>query len=83
MNRSLTSKLYLKQHLYSHRLLEDGFLEDYPSLFKEIVIDLETIEVKYDEKYLGLILLSSLLASYMRFMDTILYGRDTLTNDEI
>ena len=50
--------------------------------FTEIVADLETMVVKYDEEDLGLILLYSLPSSYYTFIDTILYIRDTLTFEE-
>nr|XP_015638684.1 uncharacterized protein LOC107281003 [Oryza sativa Japonica Group] len=56
---------------------------DHLSAFKEIVADLESMEVKYDEEDLGLILLCSLPSSYANFRDTILYSRDTLTLKEV
>ena len=56
---------------------------DHLSAFKEIVADLESMEVKYDEEDLGLILLCSLPSSYANFRDTILYCRDTLTLKEV
>ena len=83
MTKSLTSKLHLKQRFYSHRMSEGASLEDHLTVFKEIVSDLETLEVKYDDEDLGLILLCSLPASYSTFRDTILYSRDTLTLDEV
>lgn len=82
MTKSLTSKLHLKQRLYSHRMAEGGSLEDHLAVFKEIVADLETLEVKYDVEDLALILLCSLPASYSSFRDTILYSRDTLTIED-
>ena len=51
--------------------------------FKEIVSDLETMEVKYDEEDLGLILLCSFPSSYSTLRDTILFSRDTLTLEEV
>ena len=51
--------------------------------FKEIVVDLETLEVKYEEEDLGLMSLCSLPNSYATFRDTILYSRDTLTLNEV
>ncbi|PHT75387.1 G-type lectin S-receptor-like serine/threonine-protein kinase [Capsicum annuum] len=81
MTKSLTSKLHLKQRLYTHRMSKGASMEDHLSIFKEIVSDLETLKVKYDEEDLGLILL--LLASYMTFRNTILYSRDTLMIDEV
>ena len=47
--------------------------------FKEIIADLETLEVKYKEEDLALILLCLLLASHVTFRGIILYSRDTLT----
>ena len=46
-------------------------------------MDLETLEVKYEEEDLGLILLCSLLVPYATFRDAILYSRDTLTLNEV
>lgn len=83
MAKSLTSKLALKQKLYSHPMVEGGLLEDHIVVFKEIVVDLETLEVKYDEENLALVLLCSLPGSYASFRDTILYCRDTLTIDDV
>ena len=54
-------------------------LEEHLTAFKEIVADLETLEVKYEEEDLGLILLCSLPNSYATLRDMILYSRDTLT----
>ena len=53
------------------------------STLKEIVANFETMEVKYDDEDLGLILLCSLPSSYSKFRDTILYIRDTLTLEEV
>ena len=57
MMKSLTSKLHLKQRLYLHRMEEGTSLEEHLMTFKEIVADLETLEVKYEEEDLGLMLL--------------------------
>ncbi|KAG8493469.1 hypothetical protein CXB51_010771 [Gossypium anomalum] len=52
-------------------------------LFKEILSNLEAMEVQYDKEDLGLILLCSLPPSYSTFRDTILYSRESLTVDEL
>ena len=52
---------------------------DHIATFKEIIANLETVEVKYDEEDLWLILLCSMPSSYTNFRDTILYSRDTFT----
>ena len=83
MTKTLTNKLHLKQRLYSQRMSDGTSLENHLTVFKEVVSDLESMEVKYDEEDLGLILLCSLPPSYATFRDTILYSRDTLTLDEV
>ena len=67
MMKSLTSKLHLKKRLYSHRMTKDMSLEEHLTIFKEIVADLETLEVKNEEKDLRLILLCSLPNLYATF----------------
>nr|AAT44282.1 putative polyprotein [Oryza sativa Japonica Group] len=83
MTKDLTSKMHLKQKLFLHKLQDDESVMDHLSAFKEIVADLESMEVKYDEDDLGLILLCSLPSSYANFRGTILYSRDTLTLKEV
>lgn len=56
MTICLTNKLHLKQRLYSHYMAEGGSLKDHVAVFNEIVADLETLEVKYDDEDFALIL---------------------------
>ena len=51
---------------------------DHISTFKKIVVDLETMEVKYNQEDLGMILLCSFPSSYTSFRDTILYSHKLL-----
>lgn len=64
-------------------MFEGMSLDDRLTMFKEIVANLETLEVKYDEEDLVLMLLCSLPPSYVTFRDTILYSRDTLTAEDV
>ena len=83
MKISLTSNFHLKKQLCSHHMEEGTSLEKHLMTFKEIVADLETLEVKCEEEDLGLMLLCSLPNSYATFKDTILYSRDTLTLNDV
>lgn len=83
MKKSLKNKLYLKQRLYSHYLIEGTCLRKSSCCFKEIIAELEILEVKYDKKDLGLIFLCLLSTLYMSFKDTILYSCDTLTIEKV
>lgn len=52
--KSLTHKLHLKQRLYSYRMTEGTSLENYITVFKDVIADLKTLEVKYDKEDLVL-----------------------------
>ena len=64
-------------------MAEGTSLEEHLTTFKEIVAYLDTLEVKYEEEDLGLMLLCLLPNSYATFKDTILYSCDTLTLNEV
>ncbi|KAG8486777.1 hypothetical protein CXB51_020123 [Gossypium anomalum] len=83
MSKTLTSQLHMKQRLYAHRLEEGASVHEHLTVFKEILSNLEAMEVQYDKEDLGLILLCSLPPSYSTFRDTILYSRESLTVDEV
>ncbi|KAG8498774.1 hypothetical protein CXB51_005214 [Gossypium anomalum] len=83
MSKTLTSKLHMKQRVYAYRLEEGASVHEHLTVFKEILLNLEAMEVQYDKEDLGLILLCSLPPSYLTFRDTILYSRESLTIDEV
>uniref|UniRef100_A0ACD5XBE3 Uncharacterized protein n=1 Tax=Avena sativa TaxID=4498 RepID=A0ACD5XBE3_AVESA len=83
VSKDLTSKMNVKMKLFSHRLQEGGSVMNHISIFKEIVSDLQSMEVKYDDEDLALLLLCSLPSSYTHFRDTILLSRDELTLVEV
>nr|GEU35214.1 retrotransposon protein, putative, Ty1-copia subclass [Tanacetum cinerariifolium] len=51
--------------------------------FNKIVFDLANIEVKFEDEDLALLLLTYLPASYEHFVDTLLYGREALTLENV
>ena len=57
MSKDLTSKMHLKMKLYTHKWQEGGSVLNHLLVFKEIVSDLQSMEVDYDDEDLGLILL--------------------------
>ena len=53
MSKDLTSKMHLKMKLYTHKLQEGGSVSNHLSVFKEIVADLQSMEVTYDDEDFG------------------------------
>ena len=83
ISKDLTSKMHMKMKLFTHKMQEGGSVLNHISLFKEIVADLVSMEVKFDDEDLGLLLLCSMPSSYANFRDTILLSRDELTLSEV
>src|SRR4051812_5398704 len=83
MSKDLTSKLHVKMKLFTHKLHDGGSILDHLAVFKEIVSDLQAMEVKYEDEDLGLLILCSLPSSFANFRDTILYSRDDRTLAEV
>ncbi len=52
-------------------------------LFNQIVMDLANMNVKIDDKNQALLLLCSLSKSYESYVDTILYGRTSITSKDV
>ena len=83
MTKSLVNRLYLKQALYSFKMQEDKAIDEQLDTFNKLISYLENIVVSIDDEVQVLLLLSSLPKSYTTFQDTLLYGRESLTLDEV
>jgi hypothetical protein len=83
MSKNLTSRLQVKMKLFQHKLQKGQSVMNHLSIFREIVSDLLSMEVKYEDEDLALLLLVSLPSSFMNFRDTICISRDTLTLTEV
>jgi hypothetical protein len=84
MQKDLTSKMHIKMKLFTHKLQEKGFILMHISVFTEIMANLTSMEVKFDDEDLTLLLLLySLPTSYSNFRDTILYSHDELTVSKV
>ncbi|GJY58738.1 retrovirus-related pol polyprotein from transposon TNT 1-94 [Tanacetum coccineum] len=82
-NKSLANKLYLKKKLYTFYMSAGRKIFEHIDEFNKIVLDLANIEVKFEDEDLALLLLTFLPASYEHFVDTLLYGREALTLEDV
>lgn len=64
MTMSLSSRLYLKAKFFTFKMSEGQKLQEHIDDFNKLYLDLENIEVKYDDKDKALVLLHSLPKSY-------------------
>ncbi|GJV63964.1 retrovirus-related pol polyprotein from transposon TNT 1-94 [Tanacetum coccineum] len=83
MTKSLDKKLYLKKKLYTFYMPAGRKISEHIDEFNKIVLDLANTEVKFKDEDLALLLLTSLPASYEHFVDTLLYGREALTLEDV
>nr|GEU83791.1 retrotransposon protein, putative, Ty1-copia subclass [Tanacetum cinerariifolium] len=83
MTKSLANKLYLKKKLYAFYMLAGRKIYEHIDEFNKIVLDLANIEVKIEDEDLALLLPTSLPASYEHFVDTLRYGQEALTLEDV
>jgi hypothetical protein len=69
--------------LFSHKLQEGAPVMNHLSIFREIISDLVSMEVNYEDEDLALLLLVLLPSSFTIFCDTICISCDTDTLAEV
>ncbi|KAG8499655.1 hypothetical protein CXB51_006102 [Gossypium anomalum] len=82
-NTSLANRLVLKQRLFTLRMNEGELLKDHISQFITLLNDLKNVEVHIDDEDQAMLLLCSLPPSYKSFRETLIYGRDKLSFEDV
>nr|GEZ64460.1 retrovirus-related Pol polyprotein from transposon TNT 1-94 [Tanacetum cinerariifolium] len=83
MTKSLANRLYLKKKLYTFHMHPGKSLSEHTDELHKLVGDLAAIEIAISNKDQVLLLLTSLPSSYDNFVETLLYGRDTLKLEDV
>jgi hypothetical protein len=74
---NLANKLRLKERLYTIRMVEDTSIQSHLNEFSSICVDLESLDVKIDDKDKAILLVVSLPPSFKHFKEIMLYGNHT------
>nr|GEV66436.1 retrovirus-related Pol polyprotein from transposon TNT 1-94 [Tanacetum cinerariifolium] len=83
MTKSLANKLYLKKKLFTFYMHSGKKLFEHIDEFNKLIGDLANIDVNIDDEDQPLMLLTSLPSSYDNFVETLLYGKESLTLEDV
>ncbi|KAH9763592.1 Integrase catalytic domain-containing protein [Citrus sinensis] len=83
MTKSLANRLYIKKRMFTLKMAEGSSLEDRIDEFNQVCDTLEIIDEGLADEGKALLLVSSLPSSYSNFVDALMYGRQTLSLDEV
>ncbi|GJW85083.1 hypothetical protein Tco_0158228 [Tanacetum coccineum] len=83
MTKSLENRLYLKKKLYTYYMSQGTKLGDHIDEFNKLILDLANIDIDIEDEDQALMLLTSLPSYYENFMETLLYGRESLTMEDV
>ncbi|GJZ20844.1 zinc finger, CCHC-type containing protein, partial [Tanacetum coccineum] len=83
MTKSLANRLYLKKKLYTFNMHPGKSQSEYIDEFHKLVGDLAAIDTAISDEDQAFLLLTSLPSSYDNFVETLLYGRDTLKLEDV
>ena len=83
LKKSLAKRLYMKRRLYTFSMKDGVAMKDHVDEFNKLILDLENVNIILEDEDRALILLSSLPESYEHFVDTLLYGRQTLSLKDV
>ncbi|GJX13164.1 zinc finger, CCHC-type containing protein [Tanacetum coccineum] len=83
MTKSLANKFYLKKKLFTFHMHSGKKLSKHIDEFNKLIDYLANIDVDIDDKDQALMLLTSLPSSYDNFVETLLYGKESLTLEDV
>ncbi|MFQ6658975.1 hypothetical protein Gotur_028041, partial [Gossypium turneri] len=81
--KPLANRLVLKQRLFMFRMNEGELLRDHISQFITLLNNLKNVKVQIDDEDQAMLLLCSLPPSYKSFRETLIYGKDKLSFEDV
>ncbi|GKE21323.1 hypothetical protein Tco_1432835 [Tanacetum coccineum] len=78
-----SERLYMKKKLYTYYMSPGTKLGDHIDEFNKLILDLANIDIEIEDEVQALMLLTSFPSSYENFMETLLYGRESLTMEDV
>ena len=83
MKKFLANRLYIKKRMFTLKMTEGSSLDKHIDEFNQVCDTLAIIDEALDDKGKALLMVSSLPKSYKNFVDALMYGRQTLSLDEV
>ncbi|GJS87527.1 reverse transcriptase domain-containing protein [Tanacetum coccineum] len=83
MTKSLANRLYLMKKLYTYYMSPSTKLGDHIDEFNKLILDLTNIDIEIEDEDQALMLVGSLPSSYENFVETLLYGRESVTMEDV
>jgi len=83
METSLPNRIYLQLKFYTYKMTDSRSIDGNVDDFLKLVTDLNNIGVDVTEEVQAILLLSSLYDRYDQLKETLKYGRDTLSLNEV
>ncbi|GJU96036.1 hypothetical protein Tco_1320792, partial [Tanacetum coccineum] len=69
--------------MYTYCMIPGTKLSDHIHEFNKLILDLANIDIKIEDEDQALMLLTPLPSSYENFVETLLYGRESLTMEDV
>lgn len=83
VKKSLANKLYIKKRIFTLKMVECSSLDKYIDEFNQVCKTFAKIDKALDDEGKALLLISSLPDSYNNFVNALMYGRQTLSSNEV
>lgn len=82
-SKTLPNRIHLQHKFYTFKMLESKSIDENIDDFLKLVSGLSSVNVSVSEEVQAILLLSSLPAQYNQLKETLKYGRETLTIEDV